>query len=532
MPNLSNLNPLALVRSFRQSVERRMSISDFDSVLDMIAGGGNPSYTGKLVGPKSALSITSFFTCVNILADDFATLPLKTYSWLDPGKWTNRTEDRDHYLWWLFMDEANPHMSAHRFKRIMEGWRNIWGNAYAEIEMNGRGQIIGLWPWHPDRVKVWLRDPNDTRSDILYTYVPFDRSTKPLTLNQDHILHIRGTSIDGITGLSPVTVFRQQLAVQQAMTEFGGRFYGNGASIRGVLTHPGKLSPKAEISLRESMEKYRGLENAHRMMILEEGMQYAPTTMPMADAQFLESMNYGGEDVCRMFKVPQHRAGFHAHSTNNNVTQIAMEYVQYTLGPNASNWIGEIKTSLLSVRERVTTFVEPDFDYLLTGDPAQRAQLYSAVSQYGGFSPDDVRHKEKLNPLPGGMGKVPRVPLNTAPLGSEMASGKRPEPAPVPKPETDNEPEPERKAKPGAEPESEPGTNPNPRPRPKKTKTRPKSEYAKRTSPYGNGRNGANGANGANGSNSSNGPNGYAALLFPFDPSASTSADSHILPKE
>jgi HK97 family phage portal protein len=418
-------NPFSIIRAYRQAVERRMSISDFDSILDMIAGGGNPSYTGKLVGPKNALSITAFFSCVNILADDFATLPIKTYTWSKPGKYTDREEDREHYLWDLLLDEANPHMSAHRFKRIMEGWRNIWGNAFAEIEMNGRGQITALWPWHPDRTKVWLRDPNDIRSDVMYSYMPLNQNDKPFTVNQDRILHIRGTSIDGITGLSPVTVFRQQLAVQSAMTEFAGRFYGNGASIKGIVTMQGKLGTKAEISIRESMEKYRGLENAHRMMILEEGMTYVNNAMPLTDAQFLESMQFGGEDICRMFKVPQHRAGFHSASTNNNITQLAMEYVQYTLGPNAMNWIGEIKTSLLSQRERLSTFLEPDFDYLLSGDPVQRAELYSKLSQYGALSPDDVRYKEKLNTLPGGIGKTPRVPLNTAPLGSEMASGKQ-----------------------------------------------------------------------------------------------------------
>jgi HK97 family phage portal protein len=396
-----------------------MSISDFDSILDMIAGGGAPSYTGKLVGPASAMGVSAFWGCVNVLADDFATLPMEAYQWIEPG--VSRSQARDHYLWPLFTEEANPRMSSHRFKRQMETWRNVWGNCYAEIETNGRGQVIALWPWHPDRVKVWLETPGDVRSEVYYSYVPSDRTKKPITLSSDHILHVRGTSINGITGMSPIEVHRQTLALGMAMQEHSGRFYGNGATIKGVLQHPGKLSPKAEASLRESLDKYKGLSNSHRMMILEEGMTFAQSAMPLKDAQYIESENLNGENIARIMKVPQHRIGLLARSTNNNIVQQSMEYVQYSLGPNAANWVSEVHCSLLSARERNSVFLVPDYNYLLAGDPATRAALYTVLANTGAFSPDDIRHGEGKNPLSGGIGKTPRTSLNTAPLDSEAA---------------------------------------------------------------------------------------------------------------
>lgn len=421
-----------IVRAARQAVERRMSISDFDAVLDMFAGGGTPSYTGKLVSPRNALSVSSCWACVNVLADDWATLPLLTYRWLKPGE--SREEARDHYLWPLFTEEANPRMSSHRFKKVMETWRQLWGNAYAEVEMNGRGQVIALWPWRPDRVKVWPLNPDDVRSPLMYTYFPKDRTKEPVTLSEDRILHVRHTSLDGMIGLSPIEVFRQQFGLQMAMTEHAGRFYANGATLRGVLKHPGKLGDKAYESLKESVdEKYVGLANAHRMMILEEGMDYKEIGLKMEDAQFIESMNFNVTDSARIYKVPPHRIGQLDRSTNNNIEQQAMEYVQYTLGPNAANWCGEIHCSLLSARERDSIFTEPDYTYLLTADHSARAAYYTALGNLAAVSPDDVRHLEGWNPLPNGLGKIPRAPVNTAPLGSEVASGNRSN-APEPKP--------------------------------------------------------------------------------------------------
>lgn len=423
-----------LVRAARQAIESRMSISDFDGVLDMIAGGA-PSYTGKLVSPRNALAISAVWACVDGLSKDWATLPVHTYRWIEPG--VSKEQARDHYLWRLFMEEANPRMSAFRFKRVMEAWRNLWGNAYAEIEMNGRGQVTALWPWRPDRVKVWLENLNDVRSRIFYSYIPLDRSKKPVTLSQDNMLHVRGVSLDGITGLSPVEVHRQTMGLSLAMTEHAGRFYGNGAVVKSILTHPGKLSDKGFESLKASMDQYTGLANSWRMMILEEGLQYKDIGMKLADAQFIESQNLTGQDICRIYGYPAHKAGFLDRATNNNIEQLAMEYVQYGLGPNAANWCGEIHSSLLSARERDSVFTEPNFRYLLAADHAARAAFYQALGNLGAYSPDDIRHDEGRNPLPNGVGKLPRVMINTEPIGSprpQPSAGMPPVPGNQPKP--------------------------------------------------------------------------------------------------
>lgn len=405
-----------LVRATRNAIEKRMSLSDFDSVLDMLASGGVPSYTGKQVSPLNAMQVGAVWACVNVLADDFATLPLPPYRWIDPG--TSREEARDHYLWPLLMDQANPRMSAHRFKKTMETWRQLWGNAYAEIDSNGRGQITALWPWRPDRVRVWLKDPGDYRSEVYYTYFPVNRKYDPVTRGEHQMLHVRGISLDGIMGMTPVEVHRQTIGLSMAMTEHAGRFYSNGATVKNVLRHPGKLSDKAEASLRERMKEYRGVENAHKMLLLEEGMEFADVGMKMADAQFIESMNMADLDIARMYKVPAHRINMLDRATNNNIEQLAMEYVQYTLGPNAANWTGEIHASCLSGRERQSIFIEPDFTNLLNGDHAARAAYYTALSNVSGLSPDEIRMREGYNPLPGGIGKLPRAPLNTVPLGT------------------------------------------------------------------------------------------------------------------
>ena len=416
-----------LIRATRQAIERRMSITDFDSVLDMLAGGGAPSYTGKMVSPRNALSIDACWACVLGKANDFATCPLPVYRWTEPGE--AREEARDHYLWRLLMQQANPRMSAWRFKWTMEAWRQLWGNCYAELELNGRGQVTALWPWRPDRVKVWPEDPDDVRSRLFYTYFPVNRSYKPVTLSESQMLHVRGVSLDGIVGLSPVEVHRQTLGINMAMTEHEGRFYSNGMTPKGVLTHPGKLGDKGLISLRESMTQYQGLSNAHRLMILEEGMKFQDIGMKLEDAQFMEAMNYNDQKIARIYNFPQHRIGLLERATNNNIEHLAIEYIQYSLGPDEANWCGELHDATLSPRDRDTIFCEPDYTYLLMADHTSRAAYFRELGNQGALSPDDMRHVEGWNPLPGGIGRTPRVNGASIPLDSELA--KNPGTAPL-----------------------------------------------------------------------------------------------------
>lgn len=406
------------------AAEMRMSISDLDSVLDMMSSG-NPSYTGKLVSPRNAMGVPAVWACVNLIADDFATLPLKTYRWDDTFE--DRNEARDHYLWPLFMEEANPRMSYWEFKRAMETWRLLWGNCYAELDINGRGQIMAIWPWRPDRVKVILLDPDDPRSDVLYVYQPMKPGAQPIAVPSDRMLHVRHATIDGIVGLSPIEIHRQQVGLQMAMQEFSGRFYSNGAWMSRILEHPGKLGEKATESLRNSMKMFHeGLSNAHRFMILEEGMKVSEVGMPLTDAQFIESQNYNVTEMARIYKIPPHKVQQLDNATNNNIEQQSIEYIQMTLMPVNSNWCARIHSSMLSQRDRQTVFAESDYSHLLRGDSAGRAQWARAMQ--GVLSLDELRRKEGYNALPKKLGKLPRVALNTKAI-DDTSKPQPPQPA-------------------------------------------------------------------------------------------------------
>ncbi len=418
-----------LVRRAAQQVGAGLSIADLDRMMDMAYGGGS-TYTGKLVSQTTALAVSAVWACVNVLADDVATLPLLTYRQLDDGSsglQAKRERALDHYLWGLLQKETNPELSAFRFKQLMQSWIGLWGNAYAEIEISGRGQVTALWPWRPDRVTVSRQ--GSATGPLQYTYRM--QSGEKFTVPHERMLHLRGMGVDGVMGLSPIEVHRQTIGYSMAVQEHGARFFSNGARPLGILEHPGALGDKAKASLKQSWdEEHQGLSNAHRMAILEEGMKYHEVGMSMVNAQYIESANLSAEDIARIYKIPQHRIGLLQRSTNSNIEQQALEYTAYTLGPIAENWVQECEFALLSPRERQNVHLEFNFRHLLRGDMKSQAEFYGAMRDRGVVNADEIRDEVMgWNAQDGGLGQKYWMPVNYQIQGE---TPKQPEPSNLP----------------------------------------------------------------------------------------------------
>jgi HK97 family phage portal protein len=367
-----------------------MSIADLDAAMDAQAFGSQ-TYTGKTVSQTSALTVSTVWACIDAKAKDFAALPMMTFRQTAAG----RELAQDHYLWRIWQYEANPELTAFRCKHLLQTWLDLWGNAYAELETNGRGQVIAIWPWRPDRVRMWRSD----QGGLFYTYI-LDNGGKRTVPHYD-MLHLRGMSLDGVTGLSPIEYHRQTVGLSLAMTEHNARFYGNGARPLGVLEHPEVMGEDAQKRFRDSWnEKHQGLSNAHRLAILEEGMKYHEVGMKMVDAQYLESQNFGVEELCRVYSVPPHRIGHLAKATNNNIEELGRQYVDNTISPLSANWEQEIEFSMLSPRDRGNVFVRVNFRRLMRGNMTSQAEFYTKLVSGMIMAPNEAREELEMNPMP------------------------------------------------------------------------------------------------------------------------------------
>jgi len=352
---------------------------------------------GKTVTERSAMQMTAVYSCVRILAEAVAGLPLHLYKYTDGG---GKEKALNHPLYRLLHDEPNPEMSSFVFRETLMTHLLLWGNAYAQVIRNGKGEVIALYPLMPNKMSV----DRDENGRLYYTYYRgSDEAIKnkdfAVTLQPSDVLHIPGLGFDGLVGYSPIAMAKNAIGMAIACEEYGAKFFANGAAPGGVLEHPGTIKDPQRV--RESWQStFGGSGNANKIAVLEEGMKYTPIGISPEQAQFLETRKFQINEIARIFRVPPHMVGDLEKSSFSNIEQQSLEFVKYTLDPWVIRWEQSIQRALLSQGEKAEYFVKFNLEGLLRGDYQSRMNGYAIGRQNGWMSANDIRELENLDRIP------------------------------------------------------------------------------------------------------------------------------------
>ena len=380
------------------------------------AMAGTANTTGKAITPQTSVSSTAVWAAVRIISESIATLPLRVYERRDGG----RAIATEHPLYPLLHDRPNIRQTAVEFREQQLASLLLWGNSYTWIERWPSGRPRYLWPLRADKVtvKVDVTSQADPVPGLVYVVQTIDGGQ--MVYAADDILHIRGLSSDGMMGLSPIAVHRDAVGLEMAEREFAARFFGNNGRPGGVLKVAGRLSNDAAVRLKQSWESaHRGLDNAHRVAVLEEGIEWQGMGMPLQDAQFVEQRRFSIEEIARIFRVPLHLMGDLTRATYSNIEHQSIEFVVHTIRP----WVVRLEQAfngLLFPSERQSLYVEHAVDALLRGDLKARYDAYAVGRQWGWLSVNEIRALENLNGV-GVDGDTLVQPLNYGPMGNTVA---------------------------------------------------------------------------------------------------------------
>ena len=355
------------------------------------------SSAGKNVNERSAMQMTAVYSCVRILAEAVAGLPLHLYRYKEDG---GKEKALDFNLYHLLHDEPNKEMSSFIFRETLMTHLLLWGNAYAQIIRNGKGEVVALYPLMPNKMKV----DRDENGELYYTYT---RSTEEaltmegstVYLTPRDVLHIPGLGFDGLVGYSPIAMAKNAIGLAIATEEYGAKFFANGAAPSGVLEHPGTIKDPAR--LRENWNStFGGSANSGKVAVLEEGMKYTPISISPEQAQFLETRKFQFDEIARIFRVPPHMVGDLEKSSFSNIEQQSLEFVKYTLDPWVVRWEQSLARSLLTEDEKKIYFFKFNLEGLLRGDYASRMSGYATARQNGWMSANDIRELENMDKIP------------------------------------------------------------------------------------------------------------------------------------
>jgi len=327
-----------------------------------------------------------------------AGLPLHLYRY--KGKNEEKERATDHPLYKILYRQPNPEMTSFTFREVLMTSLLLWGNAYAQIIRDGKNGILALYPLSPENVEV----DRDNGGEIYYIYHKYSddvpgENNKDIILRREEMFHVPGLGFNGLVGFSPIAMMKNALGSTMAVEKYGSSFFRNGAQPSGVLEHPGILKDPAKI--RENWTAvYGGANNAHKVAVLEEGMQYKPISLNPQDSQFLETKKFSVDEICRIFRVPPHMVQDLEHATFSNIEHQSLDFVVHSLMPWLLRLEQGIVKDLLLEEEQDEYFPKFNVDGLLRGDYQSRMNGYAVGISNGFMCPNDIRRLENMDPIP------------------------------------------------------------------------------------------------------------------------------------
>jgi HK97 family phage portal protein len=364
-------------------------------------GGGSRNAAGVRIDSSNAHSVAAVFSCLRVIAETVASLPLHVLERTPGG---GKRIARELPLYRQLHAQPNGWQTSFEWREQAVFHIGLWGDAFSELKA---GQIV---PLHPSRMKVERVE----NGKIRYKFRE-DKGTETIYSNEQ-ILQIRGPSDDGINGMSIVEECKDAIALARACELHGARFFAAGARPGFVLSTDGNLNAEARESLRSQWDRrHGGVGNSHNTAVLTGGLK--PYEIPQSsnsDAQFLELRRYQLEEIARLFRCPGHLLGIGAGSP-----QADIEFVQHTILP----WLRRFESAFMRdlIEDDDRYLIEFDVRGLLRGDSSSRSAYYRAMWDIGVLNTDDIRELENMDPVEGG--DVRYRPLNMGTLGEMPTEG-------------------------------------------------------------------------------------------------------------
>lgn len=344
---------------------------------------------------ENALEVSDILTCVRVLAESIACLPLCVYLKTDNGG----QKAYEHPLYELLRWQPNANMTSYDLRLWMMTDALLRGNGVAQVIRDGSGNVVELYPLFASKLKYHIMEDGT----LHYVYPDPDDEENEIMLEQNEVLHIRCFASGELISPSLIDLGNELLSGAKGAEAYTREFYENGSAVSGVIEYPDEMDEETFERLKADWSsKYSGTGNRHKTPILEGGAKFTPISLSHAETQMLESRKYTRSQIAGLFRVPAHLINDLERATFSNITEQDLGFVKHTLRPWLCNWEQKLRMTLLSDTEKGLFYFKHNTNDLLRGDLPSRMTAYSQAIQNGILSPNDVRRKEDEKTYDGG----------------------------------------------------------------------------------------------------------------------------------
>lgn len=353
---------------------------------DMLLGGPNDS--GAPVTERTALGASGVFAATRLISGAIAGLDMNTY---------RKDGDQRIQVGSIFDDPCAPWFTVYEWKQIIGVHLTLHGNAFLLHVYNEAGQLAALFPVHPNYVSsAWRIDYDNGLPFRQYTMaLP---QTTPQVYTDADVTHIQGMSVDGLVGVSPITLLRNMIGTGIAGDRAAAKQFANGLMMGGIVSAPDMTAEQATAALADLQARTAGSENAGKWALINKALTLSPWQMTSHDAQFIESRSFQVEEIARAFGIPKVFLAEDGASTwGSGIRELASYFGKFTLKGYTEPI--EARCSRLLANPR---FVEFDFHGLYEGTPDEEDASLINLVRGRIITTNEARAIKQLPPIDGG----------------------------------------------------------------------------------------------------------------------------------
>jgi HK97 family phage portal protein len=399
---------------FIDNVVKRASLQNGDATLQGTSitqlFGGRPTGSGITVTRTNATTLSAVFRAISVRSGAIAASPLRARS-----RETNQVEE------YPVFDKPHPLYTSFQWNQLVTVHLDTEGDHFSIIN-NGKGRggeaLKTLYPLDPKQVEVKFKyKASDPVMPVGRVYEVKGNDGKTYVYEQHQILHIPGLGFNGLRGMSVLTAAAESLGTNLAAELYAGKLYGSGSMMSGLLKTDKRLDEEQAKGIKNRWQaRIAGLANAGEVAVLDSGVSFESMTINPQDAQFIQSRDFGVDEVARWFGVPTRylMKSSSAASVKQQVEQDSIEFALHGLEPITRN----IESTL---DEFIPSHLKTDYDLsrFNRGDTKTRSGSYLLARKASYLSVNEIRDLEGYPQLDDELADDPFTPVEGGGAGQE-----------------------------------------------------------------------------------------------------------------
>lgn len=322
-------------------------------------GSGLTRPAGQEAQMRAMGAVGTLYAIVDRITTAYSQVEWHLYRSAPSGRPEDRVEVTSHAALDLW-NQPNRFMTGQQFRESTQQHEELTGEQWWVPTLHEpSGLPLELWFTRPDRMEP-IPDPTEFLAGYLYR----SPSGEQVPLGVDEVIMLRRPNpLDPYRGWGAVQTILTDMDATRASAEWNAAFFRNSAQPGGIVEVDRRLGDDEFDEFRERWAaQHKGVANAHRVAVLENGLKWQDRSFSMRDMQFTELRDASREIIREALGFPKPMLGTVDDANRANMEAADVMFARWLIRPRLQRTREALNTRLLPMYGPTARGLEFDFE--------------------------------------------------------------------------------------------------------------------------------------------------------------------------